>query len=88
MGEDAKKESPILTQLGKNTQSLTDLRDSGAILETRLSTVLLPPPPKNESESKSESKEESKVLRSLIIQHGTICTINDHIKELIDRLEL
>jgi len=87
MEKDAKKESPILMQLEKNTKSLTNLGNSVAILEARLSTVLLPPPAQDE-ESKSESKEESKVLRSLLIQNGIVCSINDRIRELIDRLEL
>lgn len=87
MEEDAKKESPILTQLGKNTQFLINLRDSVAKLEKRLEIVLLPPPAQNE-EGKSESKDESKVLRSLMVQSGITCSINDQIKELIDRLEV
>ena len=87
MEEDVKKESPILTQLGKNTQSLTDLKGSVSILEKRLGAVLLPLPPQGE-ESKSESKEESKVLRSLMIQSAFVCDINDHIRGLIARLEL
>ena len=86
MEEDAKQESPILTQLGKNTQALTHLGDSVATLEKRLGIVLLPPPAQNE-ESKSESKDESKVLRSLLVQNSTICGIKNHIRELIDRLE-
>lgn len=86
--EDAEKKSPVVLQLQRNTQSLIDLRESVSILETRLEVVLLSPPPQKEDEDKADSKEESKVLRSLRVQNGNICSINNHIRELIARLEV
>ena len=86
--EDAEKKSPVVLQLQRNTQSLIDLRESVSILETRLNVVLLSPPPQKESEDKEDSKEESKVLRSLRVQNGNVCSINSTIRELIGRLEV
>jgi len=89
MEEDAEKKSPVVLQLQRNTQSIIDLRESVSVLETRLNVVLLSPPPQRESEdSKEESKEESKVLRSLRVQNGNVCSINSTIRELIGRLEV
>jgi len=89
MEADAEKKSPVVLQLQRNTQSLIDLRESVSILETRLNVVLLSPPPQKESEDgKEDSKEESKVLRSLRVQNGNVCSINSTIRELIGRLEV
>ena len=82
------KRAPILEQIQTNTEQLNVLRENVEKLETRLNAVLVDEPPQTDSMAKSPDDSVSPIKRSLDDQRNIINRVNEHVRSIMQRLEI